>query len=160
MKLNIVDIAVVLMMLCVFTSLGNAASAAVHVSGDAFMPVLLDSLVAMVLLCGISFAAYLVGKVPGLNKLPVIFWASIIAALLSSPLFPYHKEFFAITEKVSLTVISTVILAYAGLALGKDIKQFKAISWRIIPVSLAVFTGTFIFAALIAQITLRWSNVI
>ena len=160
MKMNILDTTIILIVLCVFTSLGNAASAAVHVSGDAFIPVLLDSLLAMTLLGGISLCAYLIVKVPGLSKLPVIFWVSIIAAVLSSPLFPYHKEFFAITEKVSLTVISTVVLAYAGLALGKDIKQFKTISWRIIPVSLAVFTGTFIFAALIAQITLKWSNVI
>ena len=160
MKTNLFDTAIILILLGIFTSLGNATSAAVHISGNAFIPTLMGSLLAMTLLGSVSFGAYLVIKVPGLNKLPVIFWVSIIAAVLSSPLFPYHQEFFAITEKVSLTVISTIILAYAGLAIGKNIMQFKAISWRIIPVSLAVFTGTFIFSAIIAQFTLRWSNVI
>lgn len=160
MKTNLFDNALILILLGIFTSLGNALSAAVYAPGNAFIPVLCNSLLAMVLLGAMSFAAYLIAKVPVLNKLPVIFWVSIIAAVLCSPLFPYHKEVFSITEKVSLATISTVVLAYAGLALGKDIKQFKAISWRIIPVSLAVFTGTFIFAALIAQVTLRWSNVI
>lgn len=160
MKLKLSDTALVLILLGIFTALGNAVGIAVHTSASAFIPTLMDSLLAMALLGAISFAAYLIAKVPGLGKLPVIFWVSIIAAVLASPLFPYNKDFFAITEKVSLTVISTVVLAYAGLALGKDINQFKAISWRIIPVSLAVFTGTFIFAAIIAQFTLHWSGVI
>ncbi|MGO2346327.1 MAG: hypothetical protein ACTH64_11270, partial [Providencia sp.] len=107
-----------------------------------------------------SFVAYLIALIPPLGKLPVIFWVSLIAAGLCSPLFPYDKEMIAMTGKVSIAVISTTVLAFAGLSLGKDIEKFKAISWRIIPVSLAVFSGTFIFAALIGQITLSWSGVI
>ena len=78
----------------------------------------------------------------------------------SSPIFLYHKELVAITDQVSLLAVCTPVLAYAGLAIGKDLALFKNISWRIIPVSLAVFSGTFIFAALIAQVTLHWEGVI
>lgn len=151
----------VLILLSIFTALGNAVSLSVYGTGSSsFMTLLMDGLLAMSVLAGISLAGYLIGLLPKFNKLPVILWASIVAAYLSSPYFIYSDLLVQLTNKVSLLVICTPVLAFAGLALGKDLAQFKTISWRIIPVSLAVFTGTFIFAALIAQVTLRWEGVI
>ncbi|MWN05887.1 hypothetical protein [Gilliamella sp. Pas-s95] len=118
------------------------------------------SLQALSILVAISIAGYLVGKTPLLNKFPVILWVSVVAAVVSSPIFPYHEQVVSITDQVSLLAVCTPVLAYAGLAIGKDLALFKSISWRIIPVSLAVFSGTFIFAAIIAQITLHWEGVI
>ena len=118
------------------------------------------SLEALFVLVVISIVGLLLSKLPGLKKFPVILWVSIVAAVASSPIFPYHKELVAITDQVSLLAVCTPVLAYAGLAIGKDLALFKNISWRIIPVSLAVFSGTFIFAALIAQVTLHWEGVI
>lgn len=151
----------VLILLSIFTALGNAVSLSIYgTSSSSFMTLLMDGLLAMSVLAGISLAGYLIGLLPKFNKLPVILWASIVAAYLSSPYFIYSDLLVQLTNKVSLLVICTPVLAFAGLALGKDLAQFKTISWRIIPVSLAVFTGTFIFAALIAQVTLRWEGVI
>ena len=151
----------VLILLSIFTALGNAVSLSIYgTSSTSFMTLLTDGLAAMSILAGISLVGYLIGLLPKFNKLPVILWASIVAAYLSSPYFPYSEVLVQITNKVSLLVICTPVLAFAGLALGKDLAQFKTISWRIIPVSLAVFTGTFVFAALIAQVTLRWEGVI
>ncbi|MWN31712.1 hypothetical protein GQ597_06430 [Gilliamella sp. Pra-s65] len=118
------------------------------------------SLQALSILVAISIVGYFVGKVPLLNKFPVILWVSVVAAVASSPIFPYHEQVVSITDQVSLLAVCTPVLAYAGLAIGKDLALFKNISWRIIPVSLAVFSGTFIFAAIIAQITLHWEGVI
>lgn len=118
------------------------------------------SLQALSILVAISIVGYFVGKIPLLNKFPVILWVSIVAAVASSPIFPYHEQVVSITDQVSLLAVCTPVLAYAGLAIGKDLALFKNISWRIIPVSLAVFSGTFIFAAIIAQITLHWEGVI
>ncbi|NUF28053.1 hypothetical protein GA0061081_1065 [Gilliamella bombicola] len=118
------------------------------------------SLQALSILVAISIVGYLVGKIPLLNKFPVILWVSVVAAVVSSPIFPYHEQVVSITDQVSLLAVCTPVLAYAGLAIGKDLALFKSISWRIIPVSLAVFSGTFIFAAIIAQITLHWEGVI
>lgn len=118
------------------------------------------SLQALAILVVISIVGYFVGKVPLLNKFPVILWVSVVAAVASSPLFPFHEQVVSITDNVSLLAVCTPVLAYAGLAIGKDLALFKSISWRIIPVSLAVFSGTFIFAAIIAQITLHWEGVI
>ncbi|OTQ61136.1 hypothetical protein [Gilliamella apis] len=121
---------------------------------------LISSLEAVAMLVIISIVGLLISKLPGFNKLPVILWVSVVAAIMSAPIFPYHQEIVAITDQVSLLAVCTPILAYAGLAIGKDLALFKNISWRIIPVSLAVFSGTFIFAALIAQVTLHWEGVI
>ncbi|MFQ1007000.1 hypothetical protein B6D12_07170 [Gilliamella apicola] len=118
------------------------------------------SLEALFVLVVISIVGLLLSKLPGLKKFPVILWISVVAAVVSSPIFPYHTELVAITDQVSLLAVCTPVLAYAGLAIGKDLALFKNISWRIIPVSLAVFSGTFIFAALIAQVTLHWEGVI
>ena len=121
---------------------------------------LISSLEAVAMLVIISIVGLLISKLPGFNKLPVILWVSVVAAIMSAPIFPYHEEVVAITDQVSLLAVCTPILAYAGLAIGKDLALFKNISWRIIPVSLAVFSGTFIFAAIIAQVTLHWEGVI
>lgn len=121
---------------------------------------LMMSLQAMAILVVISIVGFFISKVPGLKKLPVILWVSVVAALASSPICPYHEQIVMITNQVSLLAICTPVLAYAGLSIGKDLALFKSISWRIIPVSLAVFSGTFIFAALVAQLTLHWEGVI
>ncbi|MCX8638510.1 hypothetical protein [Gilliamella sp. B3172] len=118
------------------------------------------SLQAMAILVAISIVGFFISKIPVLNKLPVILWVSVAAAVASSPIFPFNEQVVSITNEVSLLAVCTPVLAYAGLAIGKDLALFKSISWRIIPVSLAVFSGTFIFAAIIAQITLQWEGVI
>lgn len=118
------------------------------------------SLEALSILVVISIVGYFVGKIPVLNKFPVILWVSVVAAVASSSIFPFHEQVVSLTDKASLLAVCTPVLAYAGLAIGKDLALFKSISWRIIPVSLAVFSGTFILAAIIAQITLHWEGVI
>lgn len=141
----------VLILISVITAAGNVVS----VNANFF-----DSLQAMAVLCVICIVGYFISKIPGFHKLPVIFWVSIVAALVSSPIFPGNELVIKWTDQVSLLVVCTPILAYAGLAIGKDLALFKRISWRIIPVSLAVFSGTFLLAALIAQVTLHWDGVI
>ena len=121
---------------------------------------LMVSLEAMGVLVAISVVGFFISKIPGLSKFPVILWVSVVAAVVSSPIFPAHDYIVAITDKVSLLAVCTPVLAYAGLAIGKDLALFKSISWKIIPISLAVFSGTFIFAALIAQVTLHIEGVI
>lgn len=121
---------------------------------------LLISLEAVGVLVIISIVGFLISKLPLLKKLPVILWVSIVAAVSSSPICPWNDIVVSVTDQISLLAVCTPVLAYAGLAIGKDLALFKNISWRIIPVSLAVFSGTFIFAALIAQVTLHWEGAI
>lgn len=149
--MKILETIFVLILVAIIMAAGNSVGYKIDI---------ISSLEALAVLVVISIVGFLLSKLPGLKKFPVILWVSIVAALASSPIFPYHKELVAITDQVSLLAVCTPVLAYAGLAIGKDLALFKNISWRIIPVSLAVFSGTFIFAALIAQVTLHWEGVI
>lgn len=118
------------------------------------------SLSGVLILAAISVVGFLIAKIPGLSKLPVIFWVSIVAILVSIPVFPGSSFVLATAKNVQFLAVCTPILAYAGLAVGKDLEMFKKISWRIIPVALAVCAGTFLCAAFIAQFTLHWEGVI
>ena len=149
--MKILETIFVLILVAIIMSAGNSVGYKIDI---------ISSFEALAVLAVISIVGFLLSKLPGLKKFPVILWVSIVAAVASSPIFPYHKELVAITDQVSLLAVCTPVLAYAGLAIGKDLALFKNISWRIIPVSLAVFSGTFIFAALIAQVTLHWEGVI
>lgn len=51
--------------------------------------------------------------------------------------------------------IATPILAYAGLPFGKDLKEFRKLSWRIVVISIVVYTGTFVLSTLIAEFGFR-----
>ncbi|AHN26968.1 membrane protein, putative [Gilliamella apicola] len=149
--MKILETIFVLILVAIIMAAGNSVGYKIDI---------ISSFEALAVLVVISIVGFLLSKLPGLKKFPVILWVSIVAAVASSPIFPYHKELVAITDQVSLLAVCTPVLAYAGLAIGKDLALFKNISWRIIPVSLAVFSGTFIFAALIAQVTLHWEGVI
>ncbi len=93
-------------------------------------------------------------------KLPMVFWVSIVALLVTAPISPIAKTVTFYTSKVDFLALCTPILAYAGLAIGKDLEAFKKMSWKIIVVALAVYTGTFLCAAVIAQIMLRFEGII
>lgn len=149
--MKILETIFVLILVAIIMAAGNSVGYKIDI---------ISSLEALAVLAVISIIGFLLSKLPGLEKFPVILWVSVVAAIVSSPIFPYHTELVAITDQVSLLAVCTPVLAYAGLAIGKDLALFKNISWRIIPVSLAVFSGTFIFAALIAQVTLHWEGVI
>ena len=91
---------------------------------------------------------------------PTVIWISVLALLVSSPIFPGNQWVASVTKHVSFMAITTPVLAYAGLSLGKDITKFKELGWRIIIVSLLVFTGTFVLATLFAQIMLHLNGTI
>lgn len=93
-------------------------------------------------------------------KLPMVFWISLLALLSTSPISPWAKSISYYTGKIDFSALCTPILAYAGLAVGKDLAMFKKMSWRIIVVALAVYTGTFIFATAVSQVMLRFEGLI
>ena len=88
-------------------------------------------------------------------KFPAVVWISLLALIITSPIFPGHATLADETGKLEFMALATPILAYAGLSFGKDIKEFKKLGWRIIVISLVVYTGTFLFAALFAEISFR-----
>lgn len=63
------------------------------------------------------------------------------------------------TKEVNFLAITTPLLAYAGLSLGKDLEAFKRLSWRIVPVALAVAAGSFLCATALAEVMLHLEGV-
>lgn len=113
-----------------------------------------DSLPGILLLAVITLLAMGFTKILPF-KSPVIVWISLFAMIATSPIFPGNAFTAAAISKINLLALATPILAYAGLSLGKDIHLFKSLSWRIVVVSLVVFTGTFVFATLFAEIVFK-----
>lgn len=109
----------------------------------------------VIALLGIACSKYIPGK------FPMVFWVSVLATLSTVPqVSPWAKEIGYYTGKVDFLALATPILAFAGLSFGKDIEKFKTMSWRIVVVALAVYTGTFICAAVVAQFLLKFEGVI
>ena len=145
------DMTIILILTGLFITVGNVIGYKV----DWYSSIAGISIIVVIGLIGMA-----VSKLPVLNRLPMVFWISIVAIIASLPDFPGSAWIIQTTKKVQFLAITTPLLAYAGLSLGKDIELFKKLSWRIVPVTLAVITGTFIFAAVIAQFVLKWEGAI
>jgi Na+/citrate or Na+/malate symporter len=118
------------------------------------------SIIGMLILVAITMLGIIMKKIIPL-KLPVVFWVSIIAILLTSPVDPYGAYIDAnYLSKIGMLPLTTPVLAFAGLSLGKDLKLFKELSWKIVIVAITVYTGTFIFATIIAEVVLRLDHFI
>lgn len=102
----------------------------------------------------------LLSNLPYANKLPMVFWVSLVGVVASLPGMPGQEWIIAKTSQVTFLATTTPVLAYAGLSLGKDLGAFRRLSWRIIPVALAVTAGTFICATALAQLVLHLEGLI
>ena len=111
-------------------------------------------------LFGVATIGYFIANLPYCKKLSPVLWLGIIGVIISSPIFPGNEWIVEKTKIIQFAALGTPTLAYAGLALGKDIPILKKLSWKIVIVSLAVFFGTFIFSAIVSQISLFFEGVI
>ena len=107
----------------------------------------------------ITVIGIVISWLPGFKMLPMVFWVSIVAVVVSMPQFPLSDWILAQTKNVGFLSITTPILAYGGLCLGKDLQAFKQLSWRIVPVALAVAAGSFICATALAELMLHLEGI-
>lgn len=114
----------------------------------------IDALPGIVIIIIISILGVAIDKIVPFH-IPVVVWVSVLAILITSPIFPGNAFFAEKAAQVNFMALATPILAYAGLSFGKDMKEFKKLGWRIVVVSLVVYTGTFLFATVIAEIGFR-----
>ncbi|SDE97196.1 hypothetical protein [Sporomusa acidovorans] len=148
--MNISNMFISLAILGILTTAGNAIGYHVPV---------IDSLIGYSFMLIITLAGALITRLSPVN-LPMVFWVSIVALVATMPISPVAKLITTYTAKIDFLAICTPVLAYAGLAVGKDIDAFKKMSWKIIVVALAVYTGTFLFSSIIAEIMLRFEGII
>lgn len=117
-----------------------------------------EAVIGYLILVAIIMIGLLIHRM--IPKLPMVFWVSIIAIAATAPFSPIAKTVSFYTGKVDFLALATPILAYAGLAVGKDLNAFKKMSWRIVVVAICVYTGTFLFATIIAEVIMRMQGII
>lgn len=115
---------------------------------------LLESLPGMAIFAIISLAGLTVKHfIPG--NLPAVAYIALIGMLVAMPFSPISGFVVYWANKVSLMAVVTPILAYAGVIVGRDWRDFVKIGWKGIFVSLLVILGTFFVSGGMAEILSR-----
>ena len=114
-----------------------------------------DSIPGILVLLGIVAGGVLIAHVMPWKGLPSVAYIVTLGCIVTIPGFPGAEQLTAWVSKVSFIGLCTPILAYAGLAVGKDIGVLRTQGWRIVLVGLFVFIGTFMGSAVIAELVLR-----
>lgn len=109
----------------------------------------------VIILASLQIKAWL-PKLP----LPAFAWATLLALLLSIPYSPVSEVFMYYTNRIDFLATTTPLLAFAGLSVGNSLDKLKSLSWRIVIVSLLVFTTAFFGAAFVAQFILNIQGII
>ncbi len=106
-------------------------------------------MLAVIALIGILMARYLPGNIPA------VAYIVTLGCILTYPAVPGSAIVSYYTSKVGFIALCTPLLAYAGVAIGKDLDTFKKNGWRIVVLACVVFVGTYIGSAIIAQTILK-----
>jgi len=109
----------------------------------------------IIILASLQIKAWL-PKLP----LPAFAWATLLALLISIPYSPVSDVFMSYTNRIDFLATTTPLLAFAGLSVGNSLDKLKSLSWRIVIVSLLVFTTAFFGAAFVAQFILNIQGII
>jgi hypothetical protein len=116
----------------------------------------LPGIAALVLICLIGFVIQAV--LP--SKIPVIVYIAILSVVLAIPGMPGSEQFVKWIDQVNPLAITTPVLAYAGIAIGRSWTDFTKLGWKTIVVGMCVLLGTFLGSAIIAEIILRAQGII
>ena len=142
---NLAETFAILLLMSIEGAISNALSGAGGVIGG---------LPGLLILVGISMAGILLGKyMPG--KIPAVAYVVTLGCILTYPGFPGSDVINFYMKKVGFVSLCTLILAYAGVSIGKDMDAFKSTGWRIVILSCVIFAGTYLGSAIIAQIILK-----
>ncbi len=118
-----------------------------------------DALIGMLILCIITIVGLALEKEIPYN-IPAIIYISIIGLLVAVPWSPVSDVVIYYASKVDLISLTTILLAYAGIGMGKDLSEFRKVGVRGIIVTFFVITGTYLGSALIAQVLLSYTGMI
>lgn len=112
---------------------------------------LLESIPGMIIFAVISLAGLTIKHfVPG--NLPAVAYIALIGMLVAMPFSPVSGFVIYWANKVALMAVVTPILAYAGVIVGRDWREFVKIGWKGVFVSLLVILGTFFVSGGIAEL--------
>ena len=120
-----------------------------------------DSIIGVLLLSAISLVGLTISNfMSRFVKLPSMMYVSLLGLLLACPVSPVKDIIVETTTPVAFLAPATALGAFAGISLGKDLKEFAKMGWKLVVITLFVITGTFIFSALVADVVLKITGVI
>ena len=120
-----------------------------------------DSIIGVLLLSAISLIGLTISKfMSRFVKLPSMMYVSLLGLLLACPVSPVKDIVIGTTTPVAFLAPATALGAFAGISLGKDLKDFAKMGWKLVLITLFVITGTCIFSALVADIVLKMTGAI
>ena len=120
-----------------------------------------DSIIGVLLLSAISLIGLTISKfMSRFVKLPSMMYVSLLGLLLACPVSPVKDIVVETTTPVAFLAPATALGAFAGISLGKDLKDFTKMGWKLVVITLFVITGNFIFSALVADIVLKMTGAI
>ena len=120
-----------------------------------------DSIIGVLLLSAISLIGLTISKfMSRFVKLPSMMYVSLLGLLLARPVSPVKDIVVGTTTPVAFLAPATALGAFAGVSLGKDLKDFAKMGWKLVLITLFVITGTFIFSALVADVVLKMTGAI
>ena len=118
-----------------------------------------ESLYGMFILCAITLLGLIIEHHISYN-IPAIIYISIIGLIVALPWSPISSTIIYYTSKGNIVSLTTILLAYAGIAMGKDLGEFKKVGLKGIIVTFFVILGTYMGSALIAQGVLMYTGMI
>ena len=120
-----------------------------------------DSIIGVLLLSAISLVGLTISNfMSRFVKLPSMIYVSLLGLLLACPVSPVKDIIVETTIPVAFLAPATALGVFAGISLGKDLKEFAKMGWKLVLITLFVITGTFIFSALVADVVLKITGVI
>ena len=120
-----------------------------------------DSIIGVLLLSAISLVGLTISNfMSRFVKLPSMIYVSLLGLLLACPVSPVKDIIVETTTPVAFLAPATALGVFAGISLGKDLKEFAKIGWKLVLITLFVITGTFIFSALVADVVLKMTGAI
>lgn len=129
-------------------SLGGLITASIAAKSFSFNMVMTYAILVVLVVIGIWAAKVTKGKLPAL--IVVI----LLGTYLTSPWFPGATWLLETAASVDYLSVITLMLAVAGLSIGKDLPLLKQIGWKILPVGFVVIAATFLASAVIAEVVL------
>ena len=120
-----------------------------------------DSIIGVLLLSAISLVGLTISNfMSRFVKLPSMIYVSLLGLLLACPVSPVKDIVVETTTPVAFLAPATALGAFAGISLGKDLKEFAKMGWKLVLITLFVITGTFIFSAFVADVVLKITGAI
>ncbi|MGL5328146.1 MAG: hypothetical protein ACRDD7_02680 [Peptostreptococcaceae bacterium] len=118
------------------------------------------ALPGMLIMIGAAMLAMILKDLFPKSIFPAFGFATIIGLILSIPGNPVSDVFNEQVANINFMAITTPLLAFAGISVGNKIEELKAMSWKIVVISLIVFTTIFFACATIGHVVLKIQGVI